>query len=838
MSSTEATPAVPDGQARQPRCVAPDERIAITGGDAMVFIQKSVRSGRRIAIGRIEAPAVIVGASPPPGCDVILVPLNDCTAAPATTPPAESDTALAPLIGPAVAGFAEADAAERDRLGRLAAKQRLDVTSAIDAVAEVMDRPDHTGARNATHLVMLDAAMDEVGKYLGVRFPELDDSVELFEPVVDAANMAGCRARPVLLSGQWWSQAIEPVIAFCGDDQHPVACVPRGEGRYVVYDPTTDTREPLERVPDLVTEGYAFTRPIPPMASSAKAFLRYAMRNAQSTLRTLILAGFLAAMAGLATPLVTTLFFNLVIPQQSNSLLLEVAVLLLGAAAALGVLSWTRNIALLRLEGVLQQEMEPAIWNHMLRLPSGFFRQFTAGDLVNRVQGIDTIRQLIGGSVLNAFLTLVFSVVNLVILFFYSVQLAIIVLVVVVVMMTVLAAINIANIRNQRDGFTAIGGLFGFLFQLLGAVPKLRVAGAEPQLVTQWAAQFRVQQLATYRSGRIAALSTALSTCFATLITTVVVIYGGVVLRDELSSGAFLGFLSAAGMFTGAVAGMAFAFGPLGACVPLFERLQPILDEEPEQKLDAINPGVLTGSIVVRDVAFRYAPDAPLVLDEFNLEIKPGEFLAVTGPSGSGKSTILKVILGLETPTSGTVSYDNIELASLDRTAIRRQIGVVMQEARPMPGSILQAIVGQSGSSEAAAWEAVEAVGLADEIRAMPMQMRTMISAGAGQLSGGQLQRILLARALVTKPSIIFFDEATSALDNVAQDRVTQSVKQLNATRLVIAHRLETIRTADRIVVVDAGRVVQSGTYEELASQEGLFRDSVMLESASDDSTA
>jgi NHLM bacteriocin system ABC transporter ATP-binding protein len=836
VNSTEATPNVADGQARQPRIVAPDERISITGGDAMVFIQKSDRSGRRIAVGQIKAPAVIVGASPPPGCDVILVPFSDCQAAPATSLPADTDTALGALIGPAVAAFAEADAAERDRLGRVAANQRLDVTSAIDAVAEVMDRPDKTGARNSTHLVALDAAMGEVGKYLGVRFPDLDDSIEHFEPIVDAANMAGCRARPVLLSGSWWSQAIEPVIAFRGDDAHPVACVPRSEGRYIVFDPTNDTRVPLERVTDLVTEGYAFTRPIPPMASSAKAFLRYAMRNARSTLRTLILAGFLAAMAGLATPLVTTLFFNLVIPQRSNSLLLEVSVLLLGAAAALGVLSWTRNIALLRLEGVLQQEMEPAIWNHMLRLPSGFFRQFTAGDLVNRVQGIDTIRQLIGGSVLNAFLTLIFSVVNLAILFVYSPQLGVVVLVVVIVMMVLLAAINIANIRNQRDGFTAIGGLFGFLFQLLGAVPKIRVAGAEPQLVTQWAAQFRVQQLASYRSGRIAALSTALSTSFATLITTVVVIFGGMVLRDELSSGAFLGFLSAAGMFTGAVAGMAFAFGPLGACVPLFERLQPILDEEPEQKLDAINPGVLAGSIVVRDVAFRYSSDAPLVLDGFNLEIKPGEFLAVTGPSGSGKSTILKVILGLETPTSGTVSYDNVELASLDRTAIRRQIGVVMQEARPMPGSILQAIVGQSGSSEAAAWEAVEAVGLADEIRAMPMQMRTMISAGAGQLSGGQLQRILLARALVTKPSIIFFDEATSALDNVAQDRVTQSVKDLNATRLVIAHRLETIKTADRIVVVDAGRVVQSGTYEELASQEGLFRDSVMLETTKVDS--
>jgi ATP-binding cassette subfamily C protein len=837
--SGAGTPGAPSGAPRPPRRITVADRIAVTSGSIAVFIQAIDPMGPRIPVTRVHAPDVLQGAAPPDGYQLIVDELPAVLpTAPASTPGAVID--LAPLIQPALAQHARAVADEEVRLSRRANADQTAITDALDAVALVMDQPDFEGVAAVTDREALQQVFAKIGGHLGVRFPDVDTGVDLPDPVVDIANMAGCRARPVLLTGDWSPQAIEPIIGFrgTGADSRPVALIARREGHYEVHDPREQRVMPLSAVSDLNSEGYALTRPLPADAESAWAFLKWALRNAKSTLNIVVITAFIAALAGLVTPLVTTLFFNLIIPEQSTTLLLEVTVLLLGAAAALALLLWTRNIALLRLEGVLQQEMEPAIWNHMLRLPSGFFRRFTAGDLVQRVQGIDTIRQLIGGSVLTSFLTLIFSVVNVGLLFFYSVSMGFVVLIAMAVVITLIAWINIRNIRNQRMGFTAMGKLSGFLFQLLGAVPKVRVAGAEPQVLVQWAQGFRMQQLATFRSGRAAALSTALTSAFATFVTTVVVIYGGLELRTTLSTGAFLGFLSAAGAVTAAVAGMAFSFGPLGACVSLFERLQPIIEEPEEQSPDAVQPGRLTGAIRMFDVAFRYSDDGPLILDGFNLAIEPGEFVAITGPSGSGKSTILKVMLGLEMPEQGSVTYDDMSLLQLDRAALRRQIGVVMQEAHPMPGPLLEAIIGQSGRSEDDAWKAVEAVGLAGEIKAMPMGMRTMISAGAGGLSGGQLQRVLVARALITRPSIIFFDEATSALDNVAQAKVTDSVAELNATRVVIAHRIATIKMADKIVVVDKGQVVQTGTFDELSAAPGLFRDLVMLELDADGADA
>ena len=831
------TSGTPTGASRAPRIITADDQIAVRNGCIAVFIQATSPLGRRIPVTQLSVPDVLQGTAAPDGYQLIAVEMPDVLpTAPSSAPPATID--LAPLIQPALDAHTRLIAAEAQRLSKRAATDHTAITDALDAVALVMDQPDFEGMPVATDMAVLNQVFGKIGAHLGVRFPDADTTVDLVDPVVDIANMAGCRARPVLLAGNWSPQAIEPIIGFrgTGPESHPVALIPRREGHYEVHDPREKRVLPTAAVSDLASEGYALTRPLPDDAASAWAFLRWAIRNAKGTMNVVVITAFLAALAGLVTPLVTTLFFNLIIPEQSTTLLLEVTVLLLGAAAALALLLWTRNIALLRLEGVLQQEMEPAIWNHMLRLPSGFFRQFTAGDLVQRVQGIDTIRQLIGGSVLTSFLTLIFSVVNVALLFFYSVSMGFVVLIAMAVVISLIAWINIWNIRNQRMGFTAMGTLSGFLFQLLGAVSKVRVAGAEPQVLVQWAQGFRMQQLATFRSGRAAALSTALTSAFATFITTVVVIYGGIELRSTLSTGAFLGFLSAAGAVTAAVAGMAFSFGPLGACVSLFERIRPIIDEPEEQSNDAVQPGKLSGAIRMFGVSFRYSDDAPLVLDDFNLSIAPGEFIAITGPSGSGKSTILKVMLGLEMPEQGSVSYDDMSLLQLDRAALRRQIGVVMQEAHPMPGPLLEAIIGQSGRTEEDAWKAADAVGLADEIKSMPMGMRTMISAGAGGLSGGQLQRVLVARALITRPSIIFFDEATSALDNVAQAKVTDSVADLNATRVVIAHRIATIKMADKIVVVDKGQVVQSGTFDELSTAPGLFRDLVMLELAADGS--
>jgi ABC-type bacteriocin/lantibiotic exporter with double-glycine peptidase domain len=213
------------------------------------------------------------------------------------------------------------------------------------------------------------------------------------------------------------------------------------------------------------------------------------------------------------------------------------------------------------------------------------------------------------------------------------------------------------------------------------------------------------------------------------------------------------------------------------------------------------------------------------VLDEVSLRAEAGEFVAVVGPSGSGKSTLLRLLLGFERPDSGAVLYDRQDLEDVDVGAVRRQCGVVLQDDRLLVGDLRTNIVGAGRYSEDEAWEAARQVGLADDVERMPMGMATYVGEGSGSLSGGQRQRVILARAMVSRPRILYLDEATSALDNRTQELVTESMRQLSATRIVIAHRLSTIRDADRILVMDAGRVVESGTYDELMQAGGLFRE-------------
>ena len=473
--------------------------LALTEGDADVFVQSTQDPAPWIAVGRFTGPTVLLGATPPHGHRVFAVPtagavwrsIHDTDAA---TEPPDLDHTL-DLSDPASAAVAAHEswiAAETERLAQGQEAVVASLTYATDALAKVMDQPDVAPNLPVGRMEQLDEAIRRIGDGIGVAFPPINPGTVYHDPVVEIANSGGCRVRPVSLAGQWWTHAIEPVLAYRGPDMTPVACLTAEVGQAKAFDPVVGRWLPLADIAhELAAEGYAFTRPLPPERTSARDLLAFAFGRSKGTTRQLLIAGLLAGLAGLAIPLITTLFFDLVIPQQSVTLLLGLLVLLVGAALAVGLLQLTQNIALLRLEGVLQQELEPSIWNHLLRLPSGFFRGFTTGDLVNRVQGIDTIRQLIGGSVLTSFITAVFATVNLVILFIYSVPLALITLLVVVAVVGLILVMNIRNIRNQRAGFRTNGLLYGYVFQLLGGVSKIRVAGAESALVQRWEQLFR-----------------------------------------------------------------------------------------------------------------------------------------------------------------------------------------------------------------------------------------------------------------------------------------------------------------------------------------------------------
>jgi ATP-binding cassette subfamily C protein len=290
--------------------------------------------------------------------------------------------------------------------------------------------------------------------------------------------------------------------------------------------------------------------------------------------------------------------------------------------------------------------------------------------------------------------------------------------------------------------------------------------------------------------------------------------------RGAMSAAQFLTFNTSVTLLLTSVTQLTGAFVSAVAALPLFEEIEPVLEAAPEVRAGSTRPGPLSGAVEARRLSFRYADDGPLVLDDVSLDVRPGEFVAIVGPSGCGKSTLLRLLIGFDRPLSGSVLYDGQDLAALDPSAVRRQCGVVLQHAQPFTGSLMDVIRGSEPYSPEEVMAAAELAGLGDDIRRMPMGLHTVVS-GSGSVSGGQRQRLMIAQALIRRPRLLFLDEATSALDNATQRTVIESTKALDATRIVIAHRLSTVLDADRVVVMENGRVVEQGPPAALLADTG-----------------
>jgi ATP-binding cassette subfamily C protein len=493
------------------------------------------------------------------------------------------------------------------------------------------------------------------------------------------------------------------------------------------------------------------------------------------------------------------------------------------SAVAGGIFQVMRSLAVLRLGGKVDGTVQAAVWDRLLALPVTFFRRYTVGDLANRALGINTIRDLLTGNVLTLALAAVFSFFSFVLLFYYSWLLALFATGLVLVLLVMTAGLVWLQLRHQRAILDLQGRIASLLFGLIHGIGKLRVAGAEPRAYARWAERFAEQRRRTLAAQRAANAQNAFNAVYGVLTSLGIFAVVGFTSQQSMPMGQFLAFNAAFGQFLSAALSAVSIFSGALVAVPIYERLRPILETVPEVDESKAEPGELAGEIELNHVSFRYHEEAPLILDDISIRASPGEFIALVGPSGAGKSTCLRLILGFEKPTAGSIYFDGQDVAGLAVQSVRRQIGVVLQTGRPMAGSIFSNIVGSANLGIDDAWEAARAAGLEDDIKAMPMGMHTVVSEGAETFSGGQKQRILIARAIVHRPRIILFDEATSALDNRTQEIVSRSLERLKATRIVIAHRLSTIQNADRIYLIDGGRVVEEGAYQDLLHRGGPF---------------
>ncbi|GAA0447918.1 NHLP bacteriocin export ABC transporter permease/ATPase subunit [Streptomyces sp. NPDC046215] len=649
------------------------------------------------------------------------------------------------------------------------------------------------------------------------------------DPVERVALASRIRTRAVALDGRWWREDSGPLVGRRATDGAPVALLWR-RGAYEAVDPATGTRQRVGKTGAAAYERRAvmFYRPLPEGELSLWRLLRFSVRGTRGELRGLAVGGLVAVALGALVPIATGKVLGAYVPAAETGLIMATTLALVATAVVSAAFMLLQNISLLRLEGRIEATLQPAVWDRLLRLPTTFFTGRSTGELAGAAMGVSAIRRVLSGIGPVTVQAGTVGTMNLVLLLVYSVPLALAALAMLLAVAAVFLTLGLWQLRYQRRLIALGNKLNNQAFQTLRGLPKLRVAAAESFAYAAWAREFARTRELQQRIGRVKNAVAVLNAVCLPLCTLVMFMLLAGPARGTMSASEFLTFSTAVTMLLSSVTQLTGALISAAAVQPMFEQLKPILRAAPEVRASSTPPGELSGAVEARQLSYRYTDDGPLVLDGVSLQVRPGEFVAIVGASGSGKSTLLRLLIGFDKPASGSVLYDGQDLAALDQAAVRRQCGVVLQDAQPFSGSILECICGAEAFTPEEAWEAAAMAGLAEDIKAMPMGMHTMLSDGGGTVSGGQRQRLMIAQALVRKPRVLFFDEATSALDNEAQRVVIESTRALRATRVVIAHRLSTVMDADRVIAMADGRVVQQGPPAQLlADTGGLFHELV-----------
>jgi NHLM bacteriocin system ABC transporter ATP-binding protein len=709
---------------------------------------------------------------------------------------------------------------------------RVDSINALLAVLDAERVRTSEPASDRVDDLMMKAARP-LADFLGIRLvrhPDIKSSQDLSTNVNLLSKSSGFRTRRVLLEGEWWHTDAGALLAHRADSGTPVALLPTPEGGYEIEDPRGGTTETVTRevAVTLAPFAWSFYRSLPDGAINAWKFMKFSALGLKREFRVVLFMSIGAGVLGMLLPFFTGKVFDSVIPNQDGEMLAHYVVALICAALAIGAFNIVRGMAVLRVEGKMDYSGQSAIWSRMLDLPATFFRAHTSGDLADRAYAVDHIRSKISQGGVAAMLgtsTIFFQGVMMAVI---DIKMAGVAFLMIFLMVAMVTTANAIQLRLQRQEYSIRGAIASIVLQLLTGVTKLRVASAEDHALRVWATRFSAQKRIGYRIGEIQNFVELVKASYPILFTLVIFAFYAAMQKksggEGMSTGDFIAFNTAAMATLTGLLTLAMTSLDLLEIVPIFERVRPVLTEPSEVTDDRRHPGELKGNLEFYHINFRYAPDGPLILKGLDLKIRKGEFVAIVGTSGSGKSTTLRLLLGFEQPESGYVYFDGQDLATLDLREVRKQIGTVLQSSRLMPTTIFQNIIGAStvlGLEDA--WRAARMSGLDKDIEGMPMGMHTVVSEGGGGFSGGQKQRLMIARALVNRPRLVLFDEATSALDNRTQQIVTRSLKELDATRITIAHRLSTVVDADRIVVMDQGVIVEQGTYHELMERRGVF---------------
>ncbi len=681
---------------------------------------------------------------------------------------------------------------------------------------------------------MLADALQAIGRHEGIAFkiPARPGTSDSPVGLVDILDASGVRARRVRFKaeGDWWRGDSNAMLGFRAADGQPVALLPGAFGRYREFDPVSkrSVRITADRAGTLGEEAWIFYRPLPSENVRPSDLLGIALHGSAADLARLVIAGLPGGLIKLVPALALGVVANQVTAGGSAGALYAVAATVAAFGLLGALLHLLQSTAMMRLEGRSASRVEAAYWDRLMRLPPSILHRQPAGDLAMSGMTFQNIRDGLQGVVADSLLSVIFLLPVFGVIFFYNGILGVIALVFSLASLSITVLLGLRQISPYGRMMGAARRVAGRLFQIVGGIAKLRVEGAEGSAFAIWARDYRKQKRAEIELGALEGHSQAFGAALPFLAGGVLLFAVVAVGDRNVPVGDFLVVYTVFIAFQSAIARLGESFGALAAMLPAFDQMRPLFAPVSEAAVEGEPVEYLGGDILFDRISFRYDSDGPLILDDVTIRARPGEFVAIAGESGAGKSTLFRLALGIDRPTAGAVYYDGRDLRHLNLKQVRRRIGAVPQSVGLHPQDIWDNLVGhhEDVASEDV-WTAVRIAEVEKEIKGMPMGMMTMVGTSGAVLSGGESQRVTIARSVIGSPRIMMFDEATNWLDNDNQAKVMRNLTTLTSTRLVIAHRLSTLEQADRIYVLQAGRVVQSGSFSELMEVDGVFRELV-----------
>ena len=672
-------------------------------------------------------------------------------------------------------------------------------------------------------------AIDEILKAYHYKPIELPESLQDADTQMEyCLRHYGLMRRLVELTDDWYRDAYGPMLGYLSEDGLPVALLPDRFHGYYYIEPKTKKKVKLNRktAAQLNTEAFCFYRPLPQKALGMDDLLLYMKRCISlEDMTWMVCAALAVTLVGLLLPRLTRVLTGPVLQSGKTGALLGAGVCVFCVLIASQLLSAVKGLIVKRLEFKTSLGVQASVMMRLLSLPVSFFRNCSPGELKSRAMGVSSLCTLLLGIVMSTSLSSIFALLYLPQIFSFAPSLALPSLTAIVLTVIVTAAATFAQTRINKKHLEHEAGEFGLRYSILSGVQKIKLAGAEKRVFAKWLDLYAEGAALVYNPPTLLKVSGVFT--LAISLVSNMVLYG-LAVKNGVAPTSWFAFSAAYGALMGAFTTLAGTAEAAAKIKLILENAEPILSAVPETGEGREVVTALSGSVELDHVCFRYSSDTPYVLKDLSLKICPGEYVAIVGKTGCGKSTLIRLLLGFETPESGAVYYDGKDLRGLDSASVRKHIGTVMQDAGLFQGDIYSNIViSDPQLSQAEAWEAAEIAGIADDIRAFPMGMHTHVAEGQGGISGGQKQRILIARAIAPKPRLLIFDEATSALDNKTQKHISKALDEMNCTRIVIAHRLSTIRNCSRILVLDSGRIIEQGSYDELMAKNGFFADLV-----------